>query len=832
MEGDMQIFLFFLFFISSLHSFEIDIDWLKSEIKNNPQETTQRVLLAHYYINQGNLSEAKKLINRVLSLDKEHKKANFLAHEIKELEQISLQIGESKLSKSKKLIFYLDNLHKNAKHKELTSKYELFMRNNVMLYDRAHFDAIKSYIYLKKYPLAFDIVENSSLSPQDKNYLKAEIHVAKGENTKSILLYLSALKYGDREDIVVGLYGQYIKNKNEKEAKKLFDSFNSNPTSQISQALKRKKSELTDKKIAYFKESYNQKDSFFAMQQYFFVLKDLGKKDESLTLLLNHNKKHPKDEQSLLFIAKNLYWNQKIKQSQLVLSPVIDKTNDINIIRLYKKIQRDGDLTKANSILKSAIIYHKKGDYNKALKQYRAYYEIVKDPKIAKEIAQLYFFQEKEQKSLFYYEQYLNSNPNDHKVRFSYASALDVLKEYKQSAMQYKSVAMIKDDLQTLALYRYANALMKQNETKTWNRSKMIFTKLKTKLEQQEKSKKRDDLLKHTKNALKIVSKPMPKPSRYRDITLGAGQKKILRKDITLVGIKIEKRDVSSIESLLKLDDSPKWQNLTLSMFSLQDSVIKNTSYGMRIDHVAQIAKGSLSLEAKRSTFKAQKKKQNVNTFLTHLNYRDFSVGVGVNRFKDFNDPIFALSYRKAYENHNLTFGLRQINGAFINNRACMIDNKLNAIEFSVYDAILLPTLEQTEVSVKIGKYDNGIHVNSWVDYPVSKFLYRDFENILSFSGSYEYNSKQGTCYESAHFFDGSFMQIKPKIYLSDRGFIQGIGAVGYSLENSDILYNYGLVIGMRVYGDFDLRVNCRHYQSGYSPRGADECYASLSYIW
>jgi len=30
----------------------------------------------------------------------------------------------------------------------------------------------------------------------------------------------------------------------------------------------------------------------------------------------------------------------------------------------------------------------------------------------------------------------------------------------------------------------------------------------------------------------------------------------------------------------------------------------------------------------------------------------------------------------------------------------------------------------------------------------------------------------------------------------------------------------------------FDIRVDCRHYQSGYSPDGADECYLTAAYKW
>ncbi len=161
-----------------------------------------------------------------------------------------------------------------------------------------------------------------------------------------------------------------------------------------------------------------------------------------------------------------------------------------------------------------------------------------------------------------------------------------------------------------------------------------------------------------------------------------------------------------------------------------------------------------------------------------------------------------------------------------------MIDNKLNVIQFSLYDAILLSNLDQAEVGLTLNRYDDdNINLNSWVEYPLYKIAYKNFENDFSLSGSYEFNTKTDTCYYSTEFFDGNYIQTRPKILFGKKGFIQGIGGIGYSFKNSDFLYNYGLSAQI-VLKLFDIRVDCRHYQSGYSPDGADECYATAAYKW
>jgi hypothetical protein len=235
----------------------------------------------------------------------------------------------------------------------------------------------------------------------------------------------------------------------------------------------------------------------------------------------------------------------------------------------------------------------------------------------------------------------------------------------------------------------------------------------------------------------------------------------------------------------------------------------------------------------KKSRFKKDTIKHDVDSFLAYFNFKNLSVGMGLSKFEDFNDVIAEMTYRKIFPGHDMTFGLKNINGAFVNSQACMIDEKINAVQFSLYDAMLLSSLEQFEIGLTLNRYDDeNINLNSWLEYPLYKTTYSDFENAFVLSGSYEFNTKTEGCYYPTKFYDGNYIQTKPKLSFGKNGYVQGIGGIGYSFKNEDFLYNYGLNAKFFIDKSFEIGVDCRHYQSGYSPDGADECYATASYIW
>jgi thioredoxin-like negative regulator of GroEL len=841
---------------------EIDVDFLKKEVSQNPYDINSRLVLARSYISQNSYDEAKKLLDEVLLIDKKNQKARFLLKDIKKLKQIESLVQSGKLSQSSKLTAYFDKLSQAKQYQYITMFGDVLKRNNITLSPDVEFYIINSYIHMKNYNKAETVLAKSSLSSQNRHFMMAKIYAKKGESILSEQEYKAALKMGDRKDIVLGLYDVYVKQNKTDAAKTLVKLYKQKGAkSSIFNALQKRDQKLTDKIVAGIRDNYRQKGSFDALKQYYYALEGIGKRRESISVLTTYVKKHPKNEESALFLAKIHHWNHKSKLGISVLKPIISKTKNREILKLYaemllqsnqrekaysymKKLALLGDhkskieldKIETNSLLEHAIKAHKLKNYPQAIRYYKAYYLKTKKSKIAKEIAELHFVLKQAEESLPFYEAYLSENQNDNRIRFRYASALDSLKLYHRAELEYKKVARTQDDLYSLASYRYASSMIAQKNEEKWNHSRVVLQNLLQTLQNQTPSKSRDELLKFTQAALEKVNMPMPKPTRYKDVILAEGQKKILGSESPFLGSKLIKRDISSVKSMLQpvnvLVNQPKQKDVTLSFHTLEDDTISNLSYGIRLNNITKVADGTLSVEAKKSRFKTSQIKYNVDSFMAHFNYKNFSLGMGMSHFGDFSDIDAEVTYHKVFSGHNMTFGLKTTNGAFVNSNACMIDNKINVMQFSLYDAILLSNLNQAEVGLTLNRYDDeNINLNSWLEYPIYKIIYKNFENDFSLSGSYEFNTKTDTCYYSTEFFDGNYIQTRPKILFGKNSFIQGIGGIGYSFKNSDFLYNYGLNAQIALML-FDIRIDCRHYQSGYSPDGADECYMRAVYKW
>jgi tetratricopeptide (TPR) repeat protein len=857
------VFIILLFLSSQLYSIEIDIDLLKKEVSSNPKDITSRLLLIRSYISDHDYNNAQKLVDEVLKIDKSNQKALFFNQDIKKLKQIKSLVGGD-LSGTQKLENYFAKLLNDGKYKNAIANYEVLKRNNIKTDSKIDLYIVDSYVYMKQYNKAFNLIEKTDLSQEEKFLSSARIYVAQGKYKEAEDEYKKVLENVDSKLVAIALFDLLNEEGKFDEATEFVKKYNSlNPQSEISIALKNRDHIMYKKRVDELGKVYQEKHTFKTLKEYYYGLEKLGKKDKAQKVLRSFVKKHPKHEEAVLFLAKKLYWNHKSKQSLSLLKPVVGKTKNREILTLYtdillqqkrknqalpylkklvkldhsEKTRRKIEKIKIDSFLEKAVNSYKMKNYIRALKYYNKYYDKTKDPKIAKEIAELYFVTKQIKKSLPFYGAYLRSNPKDSKIRFRYASALTSLKRYKKAEREYKRVALENKSLSDLSTYRYATSLIAQKNEPKWNYSRKVLRNLLARLNKKAPSKDRDDLIKFTRATLKKVSKPMPKPTKYKDVILAEGQKKIIQTQPPFDSSKLVKRDISSVKSMLlpsdtSINKSDK-KDISLSLHSLDDDIISNISYGIRLNKVTKVADGTLSLEAKKSRFKTAQTKRTVDGFLAHFSFEHFSFGIGLNKFEDFNDVVAQITYQKIFSGHNMTFGLKTTNGAFVNSNVCMIEDKINVVQFSLYDAILLSNLDQAELGLTVNRYDDtNINVNSWAEYPVYRSVYENFENVFALSGSYEFNTKTDTCYYSADFFDGNYIVMKPKIYFTKRNFIQGIAGFGYSFKNKDVLYNYGLSAVISAYDLFDIRVDCRHYQSGTSPEGANECFATMAYIW
>jgi tetratricopeptide (TPR) repeat protein len=809
----VAIFLSFSF----LWSIEIDIEALKRDIQKDSTNIAARIVLARNYVSQGNFVDAQKLLTEVLKIDNRHPKAILFKKDIKKLKQISVLIQSDNLIKSSKVTSYFDTLFNINDYESVIMMFEVMQRNNIALENDAYITVSNSYIKLGKYDAALRSVSESSLPVLDIYFIKAKVEERKGNSLKAEYFYKKALNKRDRVDIVVGLYNFYIKQQQKNDAKDLIEKYQSlglkNP---IYVELKKVEQDVLFSRADRLEDIYKKSNQYSDFKEYYYELEGIGFKRKAFDKLKKFAEKNPQNEEAVLFLAKKYYWKKQPRKSLKIMNQVIKNTSNKDILTLYSNI----------------LIELGKKSYKSKQNYYQS----------SKQKAEDLYFKKEYMKSLKFYIKYFKNNPDDNEARFHLADTLEKLKLYPQAENQYRLVAKNRDKLFTLSLYRFSRVLMAQRDDIKWDKARVVLTKLIEILEAKEPSKQRDNLLRYAKQDLKIVNKPMPKPTKHKDIMLTEAQKKILDEP-TLDGVKMSKMDISSVESMIGLSNTSaskvKKLDTTLFGYFIDDDSIQNYEFGVRFGNVVKVGNGSFGFELKRSRFEGNsnnKTKQyeiEVDSAIVNYDRDKLSFSFGLNNFEDITNIMTNVKYHQSVLNHSLTYGVGYQNGIFTNGIPCMVTNDINVISLSLYDLILLKDLQLAEFSTTVNRFsDKNININSSINYPVYKVVKGDFENIFALAGNYEYNTKDDTCYGFSEFFDGNYIQMKSKYSFTESSFIQGIGSLGYSVNSSELLYSYGFLLQIISDKSFDISVDCRHFQSGYSPDGANECYASITHVW
>ena len=153
------------------------------------------------------------------------------------------------------------------------------------------------------------------------------------------------------------------------------------------------------------------------------------------------------DTQSAIVLAKNYYWNGFSQEALDVLDRLLQKEpQNKQALELKAKILKIAPrYTTSNS---GATI----GSY------------FTSNAKTQLEIADALYFNSHYQASLMYYENYLKTNPTDHKARLRYAYALEYAKEHGKAEGEFSLMRWSQDSDEVR--YHYAYNLMKNGKIK------------------------------------------------------------------------------------------------------------------------------------------------------------------------------------------------------------------------------------------------------------------------------------------------------------------------------------------------------------------------------
>ncbi|RUM64579.1 MAG: hypothetical protein DSZ05_07310, partial [Sulfurospirillum sp.] len=325
------------------------------------------------------------------------------------------------------------------------------------------------------------------------------------------------------------------------------------------------------------------------------------------------------------------------------------------------------------------------------------------------------------------------------------------------------------------------------------------------------------------------------KPTYYKDIVLTEGSKKDLDPKNVFANIDIINTTKPSLETLLDISKSrskPK-PTLQFQMDYVRDSEVRYRDYQLKIADLLTVngIRYSASTEKYLFTFK---NKPNVKGkgFALHMKKGSLELGLGVKEIGDFNTLVPKLTWSPVYGSHNLYFDLFYQNGAFVNYRNCMIENRTNVFHIGFNDRILMDNFDFTEMGLSVNAYEDG-NINAYATflYPFYHFSLLGLEHRVLLNENVDFNSKTDVCYAPAALYDSSYLIYNPKITV-DKGSLEIQLGQGYSFKNKEKVSSYVIKGNYRVSGLGSMELNCERIQSSFTSDDIDYCTFNIIQEW
>jgi tetratricopeptide (TPR) repeat protein len=807
---------------SLTHAIKIDIPFVTQQVIANKNDIDNRLLLAKYYLQNRLYDKAQKYTQEVLLIKPNHSVAQKLRDRLDYLVMVESQSGMKQAPLS-------------------TALHALFQKK---LY--------------QKFISYFEDAEELGLSLDEEIYLDAlEAYSLVGDIKK---------------------YEKLFSNHQFKESKRFIEI----------------KNRVTLKRLS---TKVATTDSWKDLEEYLYLLSQRGEKKKVISTLEDYLKKHPQSVDARIALAERLYWDGKLKRAFHTLYRVrghslkskklyanilyerADYTHALyyypNLVkeatsekdryflekrlafsylhvgekerakrifkRLLKKHPNDRDIleylnvTQRDALLARAVSFHKKKAYDKALPLYKEYYHLTKDPKIAKEIAEIYYFNKKEPLSIAYYEAYLKDYPNDDLIRFHYALALEKEKNYPLSAQEFKKViTMHKEKTYYLAKYHGANSLMKTYKDADWYEAREMLSSLVSELSTKE-DKRFHSLKKFSQDLLKIAKGPVRKPTRYKDIILTEGSYKIVNPKDVFLHEEIHFSSKPPMKSFLHLGDEVKnrknarlWAKLDyaddrdIRVYNPKMGVDnlwveEGIGYGIMVEEFSFEGRGA-SKKGMGISFKAETKV--------------WSLALGLEHFENFDMIVPELSWHSAIGAHTLFLDAYYRNGAFVNYRECMIDNEIGVYHMGIYDNILLDNLEVMSIGLDMNHYeDKNSNLFAQLTYPLYTTRAFGVEHRLLFNENIEYNSKTKVCSRPMEWYDTSYIKYQPSWEFKGGAMALSIGG-GYSFNNEEVVYSYGVNGNYTISKFATLEINCERLKSSFTSDDMNFCRFNVMSDW
>jgi len=861
--------IFYLVFssLSLLWSIDLDVKFLEKSVIQNPDNIGNMVLLTKYYIQNRNYPAAQLYLNRILSKDPHHKIALKLQKETKSGLQLQKLLPQTNLQNPFEIEKDLKKYFNHKNYTEMLSAYKLLNTLHIPVTPFTHLLAAEAAIETGQSDLAHTIWKTKQLPQIDRVLvLQTYFDAQKGDLSKADQ-NLQTIKKRDIQSPIVDNIEQLLHRKEQQRLQKTAQNVHTSNSFQALQDyvyllnkqnkkgaalhavkafLKRNPENLQARillvKLYYWNGNLNsafhklypiRKTSNETRKLYANILYERGDYTHALVYLpqavqtAQNATEHYNLKKRLAFAYA--YTGQKERAEKLFGQLLREHPNDSEIKQFRGELQKQNLLQTANS-------YYRQKAFSKALEYYKAYFDRTKDPKIAKEIAEIYYFtQHRYADALPFYRVYLDKFPDNQLILFHYASALEKMKQYKAAAEAFGKITACEDPhLCHLARYHESYTLMKTQEESDWLRARALLRRL-TQTLSQSSAPQEQELNKFVKPLYKTAQGEIKKPTYYKDIVLTEGSKKELDIKNVFANIDIVNTTKPSLETLLDLSKSPQKikPSLQLQADYVHDSEVRYRNYQVKVANLLTVNGIRYSASAQKYLFTFDKH-PNVKGkgFALHMQKGTLQLGIGVKEIGDFNTLVPELTWSPVYGAHNLYFDLFYQNGAFVNYRNCMIQNKTNVLHAGINDQILMDNFDYSEVSLSINAYEDGnINAYAMLLYPFYNFTLLGLDHKLLFNENIDYNSKTDVCYSPAALYDSTYLIYNPKITF-DNGSLEVQLGKGYSFKNRENVSSYVVKGDYRVNNIASVELNCQRVQSSFTSDDIDYCTFNIIQEW
>ena len=342
-----------------VNAMQIDPQVLQKIVDENPHALKEKVLLAKYYMQQGNDLKAKLLVASVLKEDKHNTHANTLKKSLDVKEKNKVLFRKLQIAypvKSKDAEAYLTSKYEKNAYKPYVQAYSAFMNEMLPLADSYHIKAAYIYLWDGNYTSSADALERvKQKNNLDKTKIQADICYYTGKYPCAAKLLEKLYSLNKDVDVGIKLVYSYYYIGALGEAKRLYaELFEKMPENKALKEVKQKFSKTDKKRKKLAKEKYEKLRDMNSLVAYCSLLYAAGEKEETLKVLKAYNKKYATDD-SLLLEAQYLSWMQKFSPSLQILDPLIAKNNIHAKLLAGQILSWKGDFKKSKKYLTDII---------------------------------------------------------------------------------------------------------------------------------------------------------------------------------------------------------------------------------------------------------------------------------------------------------------------------------------------------------------------------------------------------------------------------------------------------------------------------------------------